>query len=393
VNKLLKWLQPFIRTSSPQVRCLLFIQLSIPMLLLFCGLQDYALKQAAAGAFYDRQGLILGQILVSATILVLLVAGLYSWVRRHSESPDRWLVQLVLVATIGAYSLLMVGYGLKDSPLAILVLQGIVVGRALFNAKTLIPALVVAALMMVGSEILVARQIIHYAPMLSAPIYTGQPLGWWWGLWGRVIFYVGSLGFAGLLFFFFNMFSRQRHQLEELVRTDALTGLANRRTFMTHLEVESHRAIRYQRPFCLILCDIDHFKKINDTWGHPAGDEVLAEVGRILRTMTRKQVDVPARIGGEEFVILLPETRLPEAHKVAEKISTQLRGHAFHVDGEHFSITQSIGIAEAVDASPEHVLRRADRNLYRAKRAGRDKVVGSIIDADDETNELESMAL
>jgi diguanylate cyclase (GGDEF)-like protein len=161
------------------------------------------------------------------------------------------------------------------------------------------------------------------------------------------------------------------------VRTDGLTGLANRREFMTQLERESHRQARSGRPMCVLLFDVDHFKQVNDNWGHPVGDEVLAGIGRILREHTRERVDTAARYGGEEFVLLLPETDLGGATLVADKIRARLAEQVFTAEGQPFTVTQSVGIAEVAEGQVAWALRVADRNLYQAKLAGRDRVVAS----------------
>ena len=137
---------------------------------------------------------------------------------------------------------------------------------------------------------------------------------------------------------------RRRAELETLVRTDALTGLANRREFMTQLERESHRQARSGRPMSVVLFDVDHFKQVNDRWGHPMGDEVLARIGSLLRGHTRDQVDTAARYGGEEFVLLLPDTGVNEACLVAEKIAVRLRAERFSANGQGFQVTGFGGI-------------------------------------------------
>jgi diguanylate cyclase (GGDEF)-like protein len=180
-----------------------------------------------------------------------------------------------------------------------------------------------------------------------------------------------------VLFYFASLLGRRQRDLETLVRTDGLTGLANRREFMTQLERESHRQARSGRPMCVLLFDVDHFKQVNDNWGHPVGDEVLAGIGRILREHTRERVDTAARYGGEEFVLLLPETDLGGATLVADKIRARLAEQVFTAEGQPFTVTQSVGIAEVAEGQVAWALRVADRNLYQAKLAGRDRVVAS----------------
>ncbi|MDH5588759.1 MAG: diguanylate cyclase [Gemmatimonadota bacterium] len=167
------------------------------------------------------------------------------------------------------------------------------------------------------------------------------------------------------------------HELERLANTDSLTGLANRRHFMDALQQELDRTSRYQRPLTLLLLDLDHFKKVNDTHGHPAGDEVLREAARAILSVCR-EVDTGARLGGEEMAILLPETDAEGALTVAERLrkkiwQTQHRSPA----GASFRITTSIGVAttEKGGTTAETLLQRADEALYEAKEGGRNQVV------------------
>jgi two-component system cell cycle response regulator len=126
----------------------------------------------------------------------------------------------------------------------------------------------------------------------------------------------------------------------------------------------------------MLLIDIDHFKKINDGFGHDVGDEVLREFAVRLASNVRA-IDLPCRYGGEEFVVVMPDTRLEDAHHIAERIRTQVAGSPFRVaDGrELLSVTISIGVASGQGETPESLLRRADAALYEAKTAGRNRVI------------------
>jgi diguanylate cyclase (GGDEF)-like protein len=160
-------------------------------------------------------------------------------------------------------------------------------------------------------------------------------------------------------------------RLEELARTDGLTGLRNRRTFDQEFATRFAHASRYGRPLAVAMADIDHFKRINDEHGHQAGDDVLARVAAVMRRCTR-QTDLVARYGGEEFVIVLPETQLLEALQVSEKIRSSVAAEQMPVRA-----TVSIGVAarpHSMFADPESLLRAADEALYRAKAAGRNRV-------------------
>ena len=167
-----------------------------------------------------------------------------------------------------------------------------------------------------------------------------------------------------------------REELRSRAETDPLTGVANRRRFYQALEVECIRFTRGHAPLSVLMIDLDHFKEVNDQYGHAAGDAVLQQVAQIFLTILRK-TDLLARYGGEEFSILLPETRLEGAKIIAERIRRALCKSPLDVDGVRISLTVSIGVAshaEDHEATPEILLKKADLALYRAKAAGRNRV-------------------
>jgi two-component system cell cycle response regulator len=167
------------------------------------------------------------------------------------------------------------------------------------------------------------------------------------------------------------------HSLE-LAVTDQLTGLHNRRYMTGQLGALVARAIRGGEPVGALLIDIDHFKKINDNFGHDVGDEVLREFAVRLASNVRA-IDLPCRYGGEEFVVIMPDTPLAAAERIAERIRLHVAGSAFRVLGgkEQLNVTISIGVAATLgeEDSPEALLKRADAAVYEAKSLGRNKVI------------------
>ncbi len=168
----------------------------------------------------------------------------------------------------------------------------------------------------------------------------------------------------------------KRQKVEYLADHDQLTDLLDRRAFEEELEDELERAERYDKTLSLLMMDLDHFKKINDTYGHNSGDEVLRTFGQVVDNQTR-QSDVGGRLGGEEFAVCLPETFKEQAVELAERIREQLAEHTFEADGETFTVTCSIGIAEWSPEydSLEELLDRADEAMYEAKEQGRNRVI------------------
>lgn len=169
--------------------------------------------------------------------------------------------------------------------------------------------------------------------------------------------------------------ARQRleHELRYQAHHDPLTGLLNRRPFEEALSQEIHRLQRYGAPVALIMFDIDHFKAVNDTYGHDAGDRTLAELAKGISDQLRAG-DLLARWGGEEFMILLPETDAAGARQVADSLRRQVAEHAFSAVG---GLTISLGVAQCRSHETlEDVTQRVDEALYAAKRCGRDRVMG-----------------
>ena len=165
----------------------------------------------------------------------------------------------------------------------------------------------------------------------------------------------------------------EEERLRRLSDTDDLTGLANRRKLMQRLEEEISLSNRHALPLSLMMLDLDHFKSINDTWGHLRGDQVLTELAALCREVLREE-DLVARLGGEEFALLLPLT--PETHcrQLAERLRERIAAHDFGIGQGR--ITVSIGVAEhRIGDSCETLIRRADESLYAAKHGGRNQVM------------------
>lgn len=189
---------------------------------------------------------------------------------------------------------------------------------------------------------------------------------------------------AGVVYYFINRLLRKvkeaQQKLMALATIDDLTQLYNRRYFFLRFQQELERAKRYRRPLSCLILDLDHFKQVNDTYGHLAGDQVLQDIARILKTQCR-QSDLAGRYGGEEMIILLPETEANGALAIAERIRELIQDHET-VDGkgQPIRVTVSIGVAylagtevSAVD-SPDRIVQYADDALLAAKKEGRNRI-------------------
>ena len=174
-----------------------------------------------------------------------------------------------------------------------------------------------------------------------------------------------------------NIENAYHEEIYRLTTVDGLTQVFNKRYFMEALEREMSRAARYRRELSLIMFDIDHFKKINDSLGHLAGDLVLKQLAATVRAKIRRE-DILARYGGEEFAILLPEIEHQNAQQFAEKIRKLVEKQAFKFEQSKIAVTVSVGVssagAEVLNAND--LVKAADERLYQAKEGGRNRVVG-----------------
>jgi diguanylate cyclase (GGDEF)-like protein len=176
-------------------------------------------------------------------------------------------------------------------------------------------------------------------------------------------------------------FEDQAHRrLYHQAAQDTLTGLANRRTIEEQLKREVELASRGVRPVSLLVADIDHFKRVNDTFGHDGGDLVLKEIAGVLGRGLRG-ADRVGRWGGEEFVVVLPDTHLAAAHGLADRLRHEIANTSILHDGQRIQVSASFGVASSKEIPPGELaldlFRRADRRLYLAKEAGRNRVVST----------------
>ncbi|WP_420967112.1 sensor domain-containing diguanylate cyclase [Bradyrhizobium sp. B120] len=234
------------------------------------------------------------------------------------------------------------------------------------------------------SRLYVFQQVGQHPLLIAEGLaLNGIYADWWQQLWliGSVVAVLG--GFSITLMFYLLAAVKRRaaaeDQLARLARTDALTSLANRRHLDDTLDIEWRRGMRVKAPVSLLMIDVDHFKAYNDTYGHQAGDAVLATVGRCIATSAKRVSDLGARYGGEEFSVLLPSVGKTGALEVAEQLRAML---ATARESQPELPTVSIGLASLVpgdERTSRDLIRAADLALYDAKREGRDRVVVSPV--------------
>lgn len=184
-----------------------------------------------------------------------------------------------------------------------------------------------------------------------------------------------TIAIAGTFIWSLSSSESSNKVLHQLANTDELTGLANRRQWFHTSQQEFSRIQRHHSELCIILIDLDHFKKINDSYGHQVGDEALQHTANIMQSQLRGESTL-CRYGGEEFALLLPECQMDMAYMVAERVRRTLQNAPLRVSGEKIKITASLGVAHSngKESRLEEVIARADKALYQAKSEGRNKV-------------------
>jgi diguanylate cyclase (GGDEF)-like protein len=361
-------------------RSLLVCALMLPFSVGYWILDELVVRNHALAPYYDFaflagfQRVLLGYVIGWAA---LIAAGV--WLRKRpwpaAETVHVWLaIQLYSWGNaIGA-----VCAGPVTTPHVIVLVGGVAVGFFLFEPAVVIAGMTAATSIIFAGFVANALGWMPYAPLLaSAPYVDGKASAWWIGHEALV----AAASCAALVTLFAYLTTRLRdreRRLHDAARTDPLTGVANRRRFLEVFTREFERARRYGTPLACVILDLDHFKQINDRYGHIVGDRVLVAAAHAFKGSLRAP-DTIARWGGEEFVVLLPQTDLTGAESLAERCRRSLEDVLVTAaGGERVSVTVSVGVAgypaPAFD-SPDALLKSADDALYRAKSAGRNRVV------------------
>jgi diguanylate cyclase (GGDEF)-like protein len=292
---------------------------------------------------------------------------------------------VAVTLTIGLiYTLITLEAGTFTTGASMTLLGVLAIGLLLFDLRTMWIAYVVCASTLFAYDGLVLAGHLPYAPAITQQAFKGVEPQWWWAIWRNVTFYAGLAVVSTILLVLFGRLDALHRKLNKLSYTDVLTGLANRRYFMERLHAEVQRQRRTLQPLSLLLIDADHFKVVNDSHGHAAGDEVLRVLGRMLRDIVRTPTDLAARLGGEEFAVLLPDTTVDQAEVVCSRVHDCLAMHPFEDAGVTFHVTLSIGVVQCQGHSAEAMLKLADRNLYRAKQEGRNRSVYTVDSIEDD---------
>jgi len=313
--------------------------------------------------------------------------------------PTRWVSFALVAATFLAFLFwspsLAHSFGavmdrmstLQDLELAIQTALTSIVLLTTWEEETIWPRRVMGTFLSVYSAVEFARVAVY----LITGVLPDRAAPWVEGASGIV--YVVSCSVLPLNFIWMQN-ARLHAYMNRQMTTDVLTRLLNRRGLTQAGELETARYLRERRDFAVILMDIDHFKRLNDSYGHSAGDQVLAETAWVLRSLVRK-TDTVGRLGGEEFVILLPGTLADGAAKLSENLRLTIEAHDYLIDGRKLHITGSFGVALSAARAHlawETLLKEADQALYQAKRDGRNLCRFSVptIESDPLPNQSQS---
>lgn len=356
-------------------KCILAAALTLPFVGAWIIRLTLAHADPARGLYIDPEfvGPMLAFVwLQAAGHFAVIAAGLLR--RRLRQRP--WLVHFTVQYWFICYALSLYVIGPYTSPFLMLILIFPVMGFVVFGTRRVVYGLATFAILLVASTVAERLDIIPYAPLfVSTPLVDGRPYtSWILSLGG-----IPLLG-SGLILAVFAYVVRQwrdhEERLRELSNTDYLTNLQNRRSFMQSAEMEFARAQRFGKSLAIVMVDVDHFKRVNDGYGHGIGDEILKLVGKILAQEVRRH-DVVARYGGEEFCFLLAETNEEQARVMAERCRERIEAAQLMLKRTVVGVTASVGIAAYPHQGitrVEQLIDLADGALYRAKHSGRNRV-------------------
>lgn len=326
---------------------------------------------ALRGRVPELYSVVLGNALLSASFALMLTA-VCQYQRR---SANQWLVWLPVALIVLLYSQLLTDQRARVIYGGLLfTVQIVAVIAALLNrrhgpigrgAVLIVAALSLVVLMLVVRASTTAAGLIRMESLHERN--TVQTISFMMALMAAL---ATSIGFV------FMIKERADEKNRVMAMQDPLTGAANRRTIISALDRDMTRAVRSREPLALLLLDIDHFKTINDVYGHLAGDRVLCGVVQVLGDRVRAQ-DMVGRYGGEEFMVLAPATSLDGARQLAEKLRQGVADASFDLQGQQVGVTISIGLCAgyiAADDTWDRLIDEADAALYRAKEGGRNRV-------------------
>ncbi|HVK98519.1 MAG TPA: GGDEF domain-containing protein [Dongiaceae bacterium] len=389
---MLSALRTFLTLATPAQRCLLAIFLNIPFLLAFMAAQSAGFFLAEWRTYMNPPWILVGNWILGSVITLELVVVAWLWPRRFDRRPLPGMYILVACLSTVGFSFEAFLGGNLTFPTSLVIIGLIPCGSLILDRRAAAVGLGLGVLFIWINDLAIFTGMIHYAPGFGPGAFVNNEQVFMPELFRSGVLYVSICAYGLLIWVLFSHSDHYRQTLTLLSNQDMLTGLANRRRFMERLQQECDRLARIHAPLCLVMIDADHFKKINDTHGHPVGDAVLKTLSHLLTQHMRVPADLPARVGGEEFAILLPDTRLEGAVAVCERIAASLRRTPLEGSNGPFYMTLSMGVVESWQLDPEQMLHYADANLYLAKGQGRNRIVASRIREEAADERVDTLA-
>ncbi len=367
-------LERFIISSTPAWRVLLAVFASTPFFVIEFAAHGVALATPEMRAALNPGAMWLfqGELVVASVINVLV--ALWLWPRRHLPDPVPRATLLVCLAIGCTYTTVTVLAGTFTAATNLVLLGVLAIGLLLFERQPMLICYAASVSLMSAYDLGVLLGAWAYAPALTSHVMHGRDPVWWFAFWRQLVLIAGGVVLLGLLLILFERLDQLHAKLRRLSYTDGLTGLANRRRAMEVLHNEAARQARTGQAMSLVLIDADHFKQVNDQHGHDMGDKVLRTLGRLLMSCVRSPTDVACRLGGEEFALILPDTRREQVEAICARLREQLARQTFGEGAATFKVTLSMGVIESSGQDVEHLLKLADHQLYLAKSSGRDRV-------------------
>ncbi len=310
-------------------------------------------------------------------VIWAFLLGWGGWLRHRQKDPAIYTTTFLYLMLFPLISKMYLIGIFSSVPGVVFIGLGLT-GSILFSFKRMIgPSLFVSALLLVLAYLTGSAQI-EYAPLFSMlPITKEHVPGAWLGMTTFIVVPYVICIFA-LMYLLITRWNEREGQVRRLSNTDTLTGLPNRRSAYECMDSAVQEARDTAVPLAIIMMDLDHFKRVNDKWGHAAGDQVLKQVGQILKAQLRYN-DLIGRVGGEEFLMLLPNTSRQDASAIVDRCRLAIANHRVALpDGKDIRITGSFGIHAVSDTRDEtrfiDLIRLADKALYAAKENGRNRV-------------------
>ena len=301
--------------------------------------------------------------------------GAIGWAMRKRHPDAAWFQYLTTMYYALTMTYLSYTVGTMTFMTGVVMLGAPVAGFILLERTPVLLAFLTALSASVALSVLSMLGKVPYAPLVIPPTTPEAQL-----FWAVSTYFLSLIPIVVLILMadraLYSWRQREAH-IHEISRTDALTGIHNRRSILELLEKELARTRRHGPPLSVVILDLDHFKQINDTHGHPTGDRVLQQAAHLIQKSIR-QCDAVGRFGGEEFLLLLPDTTLEGAHALAERCRARLAAEYIADDnGIPFTISGSFGLAcnqQCLDLPSGNLIKAADDALYRAKHGGRNRV-------------------